>query len=110
MAKMQRDKGQRRERELVHKHLDIGIKSERVSDSGASGYRGFKHDIDVYAFGEDEAPLIGEVKARKNGAGFKVIDNWLGENDFLALKQDRQDWVMVVPWRVWEYLMFRTKP
>lgn len=34
MAKMQRDKGQRRERELVHKHRDIGIKSERVSDFG----------------------------------------------------------------------------
>ena len=107
MAKMQRDKGQRRERQLVHKHHAIGIKSERVSDSGASGYRGFKHDIDVYVFGKDEAPLIGEVKARKNGAGFKVIGDWLGDNDFLALKQDRQEWVMVIPWRVWVLILRR---
>jgi hypothetical protein len=33
------------------------------------------HDIDVYLFGTNEAPLVAEVKGRKNGAGFTTIED-----------------------------------
>jgi hypothetical protein len=37
--------------------------------SGASRFRGSGHDVDIYAFGPDEAPLATEVKKRKGGTG-----------------------------------------
>ena len=107
MAKSQRDKGARVEREFVHRHTDIGIEAERVPLSGAvKGKRaGDGHDIDIYAFGPDAAPLCCEVKARKNGAGFKVLEDWLGDNDGLFLKRNNADPLVVLPWRVWEKLL-----
>lgn len=101
MGKSQRDKGARRERELVNKHLAAGIRSERVPLSGGAHYRGEGHDIDVYARGPEAAPLVAEVKARGNGSGFKTITDWLGENDALFLMADRSEPLAVVPWRIW---------
>lgn len=101
MGKSQRDKGARRERELVNKHLAAGIKSERVPLSGGARYKNEGHDIDVYARGPESAPLVAEVKARGNGSGFKTITDWLGENDALFLMADRSEPLTVVPWRIW---------
>ena len=101
MGKSQRDKGARRERELVNKHLAAGIKSERVPLSGGAHYQNQGHDIDVYARGPEAAPLVAEVKARGNGSGFKTITDWLGENDALFLMADRSEPLAVVPWRIW---------
>ena len=64
-----RQKGSRIERELVQLHKDIGVHCERYPLSGASRFRGSGHNLDVYARGREEAPLVAEVKARKNGAG-----------------------------------------
>jgi hypothetical protein len=61
-----RRKGDRVEREIVQAHTALGVKAERYPLSGASRFRGSGHDIDIYAFGADEAPLVAEVKARKN--------------------------------------------
>jgi hypothetical protein len=36
--------------------------------SGASRFRGSGHDLDLYLFGREEAPIVAESKARKNGA------------------------------------------
>lgn len=36
----------------------------------------------------------GEVKRRRDG--FKLIYRWLGENDFLALRADRREWLVVM--------------
>ena len=55
-------KGNRIERELVELHRAFGIHAERYSLPGAN--RG--HNIDIYPFGREEAPLVFEVKARKN--------------------------------------------
>ena len=63
-----RRKGDRCERELVERHRAIGVHAERYPLSGASRFRGSGHDVDVYAFGHNEAPLVAEVKARKSGA------------------------------------------
>ena len=104
MGKSQRDKGQRREREIVHHWTGRGVKCARVPLSGAAGgdYAG---DIDIYAFGRDEAPLIGEVKARGTGAGFKTIKKWLGSNDMLILHEDHSARLYLIPERVMNRLV-----
>lgn len=99
-----RRKGDRVERELVRLHLSAGIHAERVPLSGAVG-GSFSGDIDVYAFGREDAPLVTEVKARKSGQGFATIERWLGENDALFLRRDRADPFVVIPWRVWRRLL-----
>lgn len=100
-------KGQRAEREIVELHLALNVFAERVPRSGADHYQGVDHDVDVYPFGREEAPLISEVKARKNGAGFKTIEGWLGENDALFLRRDRQRPLVVLSWEAWERLVRR---
>ena len=102
MGKPSRDKGARRERALVQKHRDLGVKCERVPLSGAARYQGNGADLDVYAFGPDTAPLIFEAKARGNGGGFLTIERWLADNDGLFLWRDRAEPLVVLPWRVWE--------
>jgi len=64
MSRASRDKGNRIERQIVALHAALGIKAERVPLSGAARYRGNGADLDVYAFGADVAPIVGEVKAR----------------------------------------------
>ena len=105
MGRSQRDKGARREHELVAKHLELGIHAERVGVAYAPG-----HDIDVYPFGRDAGALVTEVKARKSGEGFKTLESWLGENDLLFLVRDRSDPLVVIPWRVWELILGRVRP
>jgi hypothetical protein len=102
-----RQKGNRVEREIVDRHLDLGIKAERYPLSGASRFRGSSHDVDVYVFGTDEAPLVAEVKARKNGAGFTQLETWLGEYDLLVLRRNHADPMIVLPWRTWAALLTR---
>ena len=108
MGKSQRDKGGRREREVVNFWKALGFKSARVPLSGAAGgdYAG---DVDLYAFGQDDAPIIGEVKARGNGGGFKTITQWLGVNDFLVLHEDNKPRLYVLPERVMRDLVMRRR-
>ena len=102
-----RAKGNRVERELVALHQAIGIHAERYPLSGASRFRGSGHDIDIYANGRDVAPLVAEVKARKDGGGFVTLEKWLGEFDALFLKRNHADPLVVLPWRVWAKLLQR---
>ncbi len=105
MGKASRDKGARRERQIVALHLDMGVKAERVPLSGASHYRGNGADVDVYALGPDAAPMVSEVKARANGEGFATIERWLGEFDALFLIRDRAEPLVVLPWRSWQRIL-----
>ncbi len=102
MSKVSRDKGARREREIVAKHRALGIHAERVGVAYAPG-----HDIDLFPFGRDAGALIAEVKARKSGEGFVTLERWLGENDALFLWRDRADPMVVLPWRVWVRILGR---
>jgi hypothetical protein len=104
-----RRKGDRVERELVAAHKALGIFSERYPLSGASRFRGSGHDIDVYLFGREEAPIVAEAKARKNGAGFTTLEKWLGEFDCLFLKRNNTDPLVVLPWRVWARLIEKVR-
>ena len=93
------------EREIVERHRPLGIKAERYPLSGSSRFRGSGHDIDVYAFGPDAAPLVTEVKKRKGGAGFVTLESWLGEFDALFLRRNNADPIVVLPWRIWARLL-----
>jgi len=104
-----RRKGDRIERELVHRHRALGIKAERYPLSGASRFRGSGHDVDIYALGSEEAPLVAEVKARANGAGFTTLESWLGDYDALFLRRNNADPMVVVPWRVWAALLAKVR-
>lgn len=110
MSKASRDKGARRERQIVDLHRDIGIKAERVPLSGAMRFRNTeKSDVDVYARGPEAAPFVTEVKARASGEGFATLERWLGENDALFLIRDRADPLVVLPWERWEELLLAIK-
>lgn len=105
MGKPSRDKGARREREIVEMHRTLGVKAERVPLSGAARYQGNGGDVDVYVHGAEAAPWIGEVKARGSGEGFATIKRWLDDADFLALIEDRAEPLIVLPWRRWQELL-----
>jgi hypothetical protein len=73
--------------------------------SGATRFRGSGHDVDIYAFGNEAAPLVAESKSRKSGAGFVQLEKWLGEYDALFLRRNHADPMIVLPWRVWARLL-----
>ena len=100
-----RQKGNRAEREIVQLHRDMGIHAERVPLSGASRYRDNGADVDIYAFGKDEAPLVAEVKARATGEGFAMLERWLAEYDILFLRRDRAHPLVLLPWSTWKRLI-----
>ena len=102
-----RRKGNRIERELIDRHKAVGIHAERYPLSGASRFRGSGHDLDLYAFGRDEAPIVAEVKGRKSGAGFATLEKWLGEFDALFLKRNNADPMVCLPRRTWIALLGR---
>jgi hypothetical protein len=100
-----RQKGNRIEREIVERHKALSIHAERYPLSGASRFRGSGHDIDVYLFGSQEAPVVAEVKARKDGAGFVTLEKWLSSYDALFLRRNNTDPIVVLPWRSYARLI-----
>lgn len=100
-----RRKGDRIEREVVDRHRALGTDAERYPLSGASRFRGSGHDIDLYLFGRDNAPLVAEVKGRADGAGFALLERWLGEFDALFLRRNNADPLVLVPWRMWARIL-----
>lgn len=71
MGRMQRNKGARIERQLVHLHEDAGIACKRVPMSGAS--KTFARCDLLVLGGREHGGLDVEVKARAKGAGFKRV-------------------------------------
>jgi hypothetical protein len=104
-----RAKGNRVELELVKLHEAIGVHAERYPLSGASRFRGSGHDLDIYSFGKDAAPIIGEVKSRKAGEGFTTLERWLGDYDVLFLKRNNAAPMVVLPWRTWAQLLGKVR-
>jgi hypothetical protein len=76
--------------------------------SGASRFRGSGHDLDIYPCRE-EAPLVAEMKARKNGSGFTQLEGWLGDYDVLFLRRNNAEPMVVLPWRTWAMLLERIR-
>lgn len=97
-GKKSRDKGKRRELELVHLFEEWGLPAQRVPLSGATGYA--KHDVEVCtAVGYDDfsdATFSVECHAREK------LPKWLTDRldakpDFIALKANGRPWVFVIP-------------
>jgi Holliday junction resolvase len=86
-----RDKGNRTERALVHLLQARGFAAERVPLSGAARGR-FGGDVSVPLLGVDRRI---EVKCRGNG--FRQLYDWLEGHDFLVVKADRLEPLVVVP-------------
>jgi Holliday junction resolvase len=89
-----RDKGNRLERSLVHALQNAGFAAERVPLSGAARGR-FGGDLSVPLLGVDRRV---EVKCR--GDGFRQLYTWLDGADFLIVRADRSEPLVVIPLRL----------
>lgn len=111
MGKLSRTKGAATERELVNLHRKIEVKAERVPLSGAMRYQANAQDVDVYAVGDDAAPLVCQVKRLKGPRGTQGVMKALGEADALFLRFDAEPGcpapppTVVLPWRTWERIL-----
>jgi Holliday junction resolvase len=85
-----RQKGNRAERALVSFLQDRGFAAERVPLSGAARGR-FAGDLSVPVLGVDRRV---EVKVR--GTGFRRLYDSLGDHDFLIVKADRLEPLVVL--------------
>jgi Holliday junction resolvase len=86
-----RQKGNRLERAIVRLLQGAGFAAERVPLSGAARGR-FGGDVSLPLLGIDRRV---EVKCR--GAGFKELYRWLNGADFLIVRADRQEPLVVLP-------------
>ncbi len=102
MPNRQKHKGNRVENQMVKLLLDADIPAQRVPLSGQVGGL-FSGDIRI------AESYTAEVKARKNGEGFATIQKWLGENEFLFLKQDRKPPFVVMNWNIFIALMMSSR-
>jgi Holliday junction resolvase len=85
-----RQKGNRAERALVRYLQNQGFAAERVPLSGSAGGR-YAGDLSVPVLGVDRRV---EVKVRGNG--FRRLYDWLGNHDFLIVKADRLEPLVVL--------------
>lgn len=91
MGKASRDKGNRAERALVRYLQGRGRAAERIPLSGAAG-GSFAGDVSVPVMGDDWRV---EVKVRAHG--FAQLYGWLGDNQALVIRADRQRPLVVLP-------------
>lgn len=90
-GRLSRDKGNGYERELVNRAKEYGLPAQRVPLSGATTYA--KGDIEITPQFADR-PWVGECKRR---AALPVwIKAALGGNDFLAMRADRDETLVVL--------------
>ena len=85
-----RQKGNRAERALVAFLQDRGFAAERVPLSGAARGR-FAGDLSVPVLG-----VYRRVEVKVRGNGFRRLYDWLGDHDFLIVKADRLEPLVVL--------------
>jgi Holliday junction resolvase len=86
-----RQKGDRAERALVKFLQDRGFAAERVPLSGSVRGR-FGGDISIPILGIDR-----KVEVKVRGDGFRRLYDWLEGNDFLIVRADRAEPLVVIP-------------
>ena len=89
MSNKSKQKGYRTEYNLVKKFQSLGINAKRQVLSGALPEH--PHDIKI-----KNPDMIIEVKARKDGAGFKTLKRWMGTADALILHEDNDDSMVAI--------------
>jgi hypothetical protein len=92
-GKAPRAKGNRGERHIVRYLQGAGFAAERIPCSGSAG-GSFSGDVTVPVLGIDR---IIEVKCQ--ASRFGTLYKWLEGRDFLILKNDRQEFLVVAPLR-----------
>ena len=103
--KSAKDKGRRNEHLAVERLRGLGFDAERVFGSGALEKQlglDFKGDITLTTATDS---FCGEVKVRADGFKFlyKAFDQ--ANADFLMLRADRKDWIMVLNMETVERLL-----
>lgn len=91
-------KGTRIENEIVEKHLAAGLQAKRMPGSGQFGG---EYSDDLRVLGD----LHAEVKSRKNGAGFKTLEGWLGTCAMIFLRRNHAQPMVVMPWDTYVHLI-----
>jgi len=89
-----RQKGDRGERAVVRFLREHGFAAERVPLSGAARGR-FGGDVSIPLLGADRRV---EVKCR--GDGFRQLYDWLEGHDFLIVRADRREPLVVIPMKL----------
>ena len=84
-------KGDRLEREIVDLLRSHGLKAQRVPLSGAAG-GSFTSDVVLTLQGKQF-----RIEAKHRGNGFQTIYSWLGNNDGLVIRADRQEPLICLP-------------
>jgi hypothetical protein len=84
-----KQKGYRTEYNLVKRFQVAGIDAKRQVLSGA--LPDHPHDIKI-----KNPDMIVEVKARKNGAGFKTLKRWMGSADALIMHEDHEESLVAI--------------
>jgi len=98
MSSASKVKGSRIEREIRDKLLELGVPAKKMP---LSGLLGGEYAGDLLVANKFRA----EVKARKNGTGFTVINNWLGDNSFLFVKENNVSPKIIMQWDVYIELL-----
>jgi hypothetical protein len=93
MGKSQRAKGSRVERRILAMFNKLGFNGRRVGFLPALGIP-TQGDLDING-------MHVEVKARKKGEGFKIIQNWLEGNDMLVLVANNREPLIVQTMSNW---------
>jgi len=89
-----REKGNRGERAVVRFLQARGFAAERVPLSGSARGR-FGGDVSIPLLGADRRV---EVKCR--GDGFRQLYDWLEGHDFLIVRADRREPLVVIPMKL----------
>lgn len=89
MSSKSKQKGYRTEYNLVKRFQVAGIDAKRQVLSGA--LPDHPHDIKI-----KNPDMIVEVKARKNGAGFKTLKRWIGSADALIMHEDHEESLVAI--------------
>lgn len=89
MSSKSKQKGYRTEYNLVKRFQVAGIDAKRQVLSGA--LPDHPHDIKI-----KNPDMIVEVKARKNGAGFKTLKRWMGSADALIMHEDHEESMVAI--------------
>jgi len=93
-----KSKGARLEKLVAEDLKAIGIEAKRQPGSGV--YRDYPSDVTAQIQGKD---YLFECKARREGP--RVLDRWLGENDFLVVRVDRGTPRVYMTWAMFKELV-----
>ena len=102
MSAKSKIRGYNHEISVRDKHIAAGISCERVPLSGSMGG---KYAGDLCVPSVEHREFILECKARRNGSGFKMIEQWMEGKDILFMRRNHQEDLVVVPMNIYLRLM-----